>query len=134
MESFVDKYISKDEKILARVHFSESKFISQAPTKDYASTSPYSRTVVDVGFYATNKRLIRIEFETMPDFRELPYSMIKKIVLVKEKKLFRKREYYQIEGNLGDDERKLWRFPANAKNAEEFCRVVNDIVKRRRWE
>ena len=133
-ESMLREYISENEKVLAEVHFRKSKLTFQFPVRNIPTTSPFFVffTVTDVGFYATNKRLIRVEFETMPDFRELPYSAIEEIVPVKEKKLFRRREYYQIEGNLSNEERRLWRIPANAKNAEEFYRVVEEMIRRRR--
>jgi len=135
-ENILREYISEDEKVLEEVHFRESRFAFQFPARNIPTTSPFFAffTVTDVALYATNKKLIRIAFETTPETSVLPYSKITSVELIRKRKLLFKHSFFQIEGNLGDDERKLWRFPANAKNAEEFCRVVNDIVKRRRWE
>ncbi|RLI79978.1 hypothetical protein DRP05_02000 [Archaeoglobales archaeon] len=41
----------------------------------------------------------------------------------------RKEKYYQIDGDLNEEEKKLWRIPANAENVDEFLRVMKEIGK-----
>mgnify|MGYP000507154226 CR=1 FL=1 len=131
-ENILKEHISEDEKILAEVHFRESKFTFQFPVRNVPTTSPFFAffRVTDAALYATDKKLIRIAFETTPEIRILSYSKITSVELIRRRRLPFKHSFFQIEGELSDEERKLWRIPANARNAEEFCRVVNEIIRR----
>lgn len=52
------------------------------------------------------------------------------IFLIAASLLFRRKErYYQIDGDLDEKERKLWRIPANAENVDEFLRAMKRLGK-----
>jgi|Deesub1362B_J571_1020462.scaffolds.fasta_scaffold00052_64 hypothetical protein len=121
-ERIIEDILEENEEILAKVSWKEVRYALMT-------------LVFDVIIYATNKRLLYVMHEVKRIVYELQYSRITQIELVEKRKmLVFKQSYYQIDGDLNDRERKLWRIPANVENAEEFCRVVSEIVKKRRWK
>ena len=99
-----------------------------ATTNWKVSTTPFVYTVMDFIIYATNKRLILVIKEVYRSIYELPYYRITSIELVSKGLLFFKKRYYQIDGDLNDKERKLWRIPADAENVDEFVEIVKKMI------
>ncbi|RLI76246.1 hypothetical protein DRO97_01270 [Archaeoglobales archaeon] len=118
MDKIIEDILDEKEKILATTNWRESKL----------SYSPRDHRVYSIIVYATNKRLLYVMHEVDRIVYELPYYKVTSIKLVEEGFLFFKKRYYQIDGDLKNWERKVWRIPANAENVGEFVETVKKVI------